>query len=147
MGIVFDDGDFFAIREGQDRVHLAADAGVVDDDDGFGLGSDQGGKFGFVDVERVAADVGEDGFFAPRRTKALAVETKVKEGTMTSSPGFRFRRIAAISRAWVQEVVSIRALHAQEGFEHGVAGFGEAAVAGDVHAIERAGHVIRTRGP
>ena len=46
---------------------------------------------------------------APRRTKALAVETNVNEGTMTSSPGFRSQRMAAISRAAVQDgVISTR---------------------------------------
>lgn len=43
---------------------------------------------------------------APRSTKALAVETKVKEGTITSSPDWMFNNSAAISSAWVQEVVS-----------------------------------------
>jgi len=43
---------------------------------------------------------------APRSAKALAVETKVKDGTMTSSPGFRSNSSPAISSACVQEVVS-----------------------------------------
>src|SRR5258706_14170185 len=42
----------------------------------------------------------------PRSTKALAVETKVNEGMMTSSPGPMPARIAAISRAPVPECVS-----------------------------------------
>src|SRR5580765_2978695 len=41
----------------------------------------------------------------PRSTKALAVETKVNEGMMTSSPGPMPARIAAISRAAVPECV------------------------------------------
>src|SRR5438094_9208508 len=44
---------------------------------------------------------------APRSTKALTVETKVKEGTITSSPGLRSRSSAAISSACVQDVVSM----------------------------------------
>ena len=36
---------------------------------------------------------------APRSTKALAVETKVYDGMMTSSPGPTSARMAAISRA------------------------------------------------
>jgi hypothetical protein len=43
---------------------------------------------------------------APRSTKAFAVETKVKEGMMTSSPLLRSSRIAARSSAEVQEGVS-----------------------------------------
>ncbi len=43
---------------------------------------------------------------APRRTKALTVETKVNDGTMTSSPGPMSSSRAAISSACVQEVVS-----------------------------------------
>ena len=43
--------------------------------------------------------------FAPLATKASAVEQNVKEGRITSSPGFTPARIAAISSAEVQEVV------------------------------------------
>ena len=66
---------------------------------------DQGFQLRLVEVQCVGADVGED-IRAPRRTKALTVETKVKEGTITSSPLRQSRSSAAISRAWVQEVVS-----------------------------------------
>jgi hypothetical protein len=40
---------------------------------------------------------------APRSTKAFAVETNVKEGRMTSSPGLTPTSSAAISNAPVQE--------------------------------------------
>jgi hypothetical protein len=43
---------------------------------------------------------------APRSTNALAVDTKVNDGMMTSSPGPTSARIAAISSAAVQECVS-----------------------------------------
>ena len=43
---------------------------------------------------------------APRRTKAFAVETNVNDGMITSSPGPTPERIAAISKAAVQECVS-----------------------------------------
>ena len=43
---------------------------------------------------------------APRKTNALTVETKVKDGTTTSSPGRMSRSSAAISKACVHEVVS-----------------------------------------
>ena len=43
---------------------------------------------------------------APRSTTAFTVDTKVKGGTMTSSPGRRSSRSAAISSACVHEVVS-----------------------------------------
>ena len=44
---------------------------------------------------------------APRRAKALAVETKVKEGMITSSPGPTPDSIPAISSACVHDVVSM----------------------------------------
>ena len=43
---------------------------------------------------------------APYSAKALAVDTKVYDGTITSSPGFKSHKRADISSAWVQEVVS-----------------------------------------
>ena len=43
---------------------------------------------------------------APRSTKALMVDTKVNEGTMTSSSDFASSNKALISRAWVHDVVS-----------------------------------------
>ena len=43
---------------------------------------------------------------APRSAKAFAVETKVYEGRMTSSPGLILSRMADISSASVHEVVS-----------------------------------------
>ena len=43
---------------------------------------------------------------APRRAKAFAVETNVKEGTITSSPARKSNKSEAISSACVQEVVS-----------------------------------------
>ena len=44
---------------------------------------------------------------APRNAKAFAVDTKVKEGTMTSSPGWMSSSRAHISSACVQDVVTI----------------------------------------
>ena len=43
---------------------------------------------------------------APLKIKALAVDTKVNEGMITSSPGSIPARIAAISSAPVQECVN-----------------------------------------
>ena len=43
---------------------------------------------------------------APRSAKALAVETNVNDGMITSSPGCRSSRSAHISSAWVHDVVS-----------------------------------------
>ncbi len=43
---------------------------------------------------------------APRNTNAAAVETKVNDGTITSSPGWISSSSAAISSECVQEVVS-----------------------------------------
>jgi hypothetical protein len=43
---------------------------------------------------------------APRSAKALAVDTNVNAGTITSSPGPTSSKSAASSSAWVHEVVS-----------------------------------------
>ena len=43
---------------------------------------------------------------APRIATALAVETNVNGGTITSSPGPRLSSSAAMSSAWVHDVVS-----------------------------------------
>ena len=48
---------------------------------------------------------------APRRTAAFAVETKVNEGMMTSSPGASSNSSAAISIAAVQECVRSACRH------------------------------------
>lgn len=47
---------------------------------------------------------------APVSATALAVETKVNDGMITSSPGPRFNSSAAISSAAVQEWVSSTSL-------------------------------------
>ena len=44
--------------------------------------------------------------FAPKSAKALAVDTNVNDGTITSSPGFKLHSNADISSACVQDVVS-----------------------------------------
>ncbi len=43
---------------------------------------------------------------APRRTRALTVDTNVNGGTITSSPSRRSSSSADISSAWVHDVVS-----------------------------------------
>ena len=58
----------------------------------------------FVDVQRILPNVDKYGP-PPRRTTALAVETKVNDGMMTSSPASIPARMAAISSAAVQEWV------------------------------------------
>ena len=54
---------------------------------------------------RVSCRMSTNTGVAPRSTKAFAVETKVKEGRMTSSPGPTPTSSAAISNAPVQEWV------------------------------------------
>ena len=44
--------------------------------------------------------------FTPSRKNAKAVETKVYDGTITSSPGFSLHNIAHISSASVPDVIS-----------------------------------------
>ena len=50
----------------------------------------------------ISANIG----FAPRKTNPLPVETNVKEGRITSSPGLMFSDKGLISGACVQEVHS-----------------------------------------
>ena len=69
-----------------DRIHLATDAGIVDSHDRAGTLRNQRFHAGLIDVQvsgRISAKTGR----APRRAKALAIETKVNDGMMTSSPG------------------------------------------------------------
>ena len=83
--------------------------------------------------------------FAPRRAKALAVETKVNDGTITSSPGLRSSSRAAISRAWVQLVVSSALAAAEHLAQQGVAALRVVAVAGDPaprHGVLHIGHLV-----
>ena len=59
----------------------------------------------------LAFELSPNTILAPLRIKALAVEGKVKEGIMTSSPGEIPAKIAHISKASVHEVVSRTFLH------------------------------------
>ena len=55
---------------------------------------------------RVSSRMSTNTGTAPRSKNALTVETKVNDGTITSSPGSRSSSSADISSAWVHEVVS-----------------------------------------
>ena len=57
-------------------------------------------RFGWLDDESANT------IFAPRKTNAFAVDTKVYEGMITSSPSSVLISMAAISKASVQEVVN-----------------------------------------
>ncbi len=59
----------------------------------------------------------------PRRTKQSAVETKVYDGMITSSPGWMPVRCDAISSALVQEVVSSTADASVFSFSHSLTFF------------------------
>src|SRR5258708_582904 len=54
---------------------------------------------------RVSGRISTKTGFAPARTTALAVDTNVNEGMITSSPGLRSQSIAASSRAEVHDGV------------------------------------------
>ena len=54
----------------------------------------------------VAASTSANTTRAPRSANALAVETNVNAGTITSSPGPTSSNSAASSSAWVHDVVS-----------------------------------------
>ena len=59
---------------------------------------------------RVSGEISQKTGFAPRSTKAFALDTKVYEGTMTSSPAEISHSIAAMSSEAVQELVKSAAL-------------------------------------
>ena len=59
------------------------------------------GSIAFGSILSVSGSISTNTGTAPRRTTALAVDTKVKDGMITSSPGFRSHRMAAISNAAV----------------------------------------------
>ncbi len=59
MGVVFDDGQVVLLRQGADRVHLAADTGVVHRRDGLRPWGDERLDPGLIDVESVFPDLGE----------------------------------------------------------------------------------------
>ena len=105
VGIVFDDRD--APRSGHlaNDIHLAANAGVVHNDNRACLRGNQLFELPFIDAQRAGVHIAEHGR-APRITNALTLDTNVKAGTITSSPGLMSSRNAAISRACVQDVVS-----------------------------------------
>ena len=75
---------------------------------------------------------------APRSAKALAVETKVNDGMITSSPGRRSSSSAAISRAWVHEGVSRHGAPPTQRRQQVRGPAGERSVAGQ-HAGQRLG--------
>ena len=106
VGVVLDDRDAARPRDLEDRVHLAADAGVVHGDDRARLrGAIESPRAGFSSRFSVSGRMSANTGRAPRRTNAFAVETNVKAGTITSSPGSMSSRRAAISSACVHEVV------------------------------------------
>jgi hypothetical protein len=106
LGRVLDHAATGAWRDRHDRVHLAADAGIVHRNDRAGSIGDGCLDLPFVDVEGVGRMSTNTGT-APRKTKALAVETNVYDGMMTSSLAFTSASRAAISSPAVQECVSI----------------------------------------
>ena len=54
----------------------------------------------------VSVSLSQNTILAPRSTKAFTEDTNVYEGAIISSPAFVLIKIAAISKASVQEVVS-----------------------------------------
>ena len=97
---------------------------------------------GVVDIQGVGPDVHEDAA-RPKRTNALAVETKVNEGTITSSPGRRLHSMAAISRAAVQDGVSRTLWMPKRSSSNRRALPRKMAVACDVAKRDRLGNVVQ----
>ena len=79
---------------------------------------------------------------APRSTKALAVETNVNDGMMTSSPGSRSSSSAAISSAAVHECVSSALARAGRRSSHAWQRFVKAPIAGEMPVRVRLGDVV-----
>ncbi len=60
VGVIFHNGQAVAGGDLHDTVHFTAYPGVMHDDDGPGAGGDQALELGFVQVEGIGADIGED---------------------------------------------------------------------------------------
>ena len=71
-----------------------------------------------IDAERVGLDVARRRMRAPVRANASAVETKVNDGTMTTSSGPRSRSSAAASSASVHDEVISTSARADLGAEN-----------------------------
>ena len=141
MRVVLDDRCAGAVSNLLDRVHLAADAGVVDRHDDPGPPADDLGQPSLIEVQGVLADVGED---RPGTAQSegvggrdegegghhdLVARLHVKEQSC------KFQGIGAGGR---QQDLG----HAQEPGQGGLGALGEAAVAGDVAGIESLRHVL-----
>ena len=82
-----------------------ADAGVVDGHDRLRARGDRGLDVSLVEAQRVRHGCRRRPARPPRTTTAFAVETKVNEGMITSSPGSIPASVNAISSAAVHEWV------------------------------------------
>ena len=76
----------------------------------------------------VSARTSENTIFAPRNTNAFAVDTKVNDGRITSSPGATFNKSADISSASVHEVAQEYSGNTQFAFQQFVTPSRERAV-------------------
>ena len=148
--VVLDDRDAAARRDREDGVHLAADAGVVHGHDGPGARRDETLELALVQVQRVGADVGEDGPGAAqhegvdRRDEGEGGHDDLVAGRDAQE---QRRHLEGVRAGGRQE----RGGHAQRLREEGVAGAGELAVAGEMAARDGPAHVLlfppRQAGP
>lgn len=132
---IFDDKKIMAGGNFHDAIHLAAYSGIMDRHDGAGAISDGCLNQSFIKGQRIVMDVHKHRNGSSHNKRALAVETKVNEGIMTSSPGCISARSAAISRAAVHEWVNNALFTAPLPFKPGMAFPGEWTVTGE-HPVE-----------
>ena len=116
------------------RVHLAADAGIVNRHDRFGLGRDCALEQRLIQIQRIGTNIDED---RPGPAEKECVDGG-DEGERGNDlvPGPMFSSSAAISRACVQEVVS-SALGTPILLQKSLALPGEGAVARGMHLVDR----------
>ncbi len=57
VGVIFDDGDAVATGDGADRIHLTADPGVMNADDGARARGNESLQLGLIQVEGIGANV------------------------------------------------------------------------------------------
>jgi len=60
MRIVLDDGNPVGFAESKDAIHFAADAGIMDGDDGSCARGNEASNLLLINVQRIRADVAED---------------------------------------------------------------------------------------
>ena len=103
---VLDDPQAACRGELQERVHVGAEPEQVHGDDADGALGDERLDRCATSMLNVSRSTSQKTGVAPMYSTTLAVETQVKAGTMTSSPGLRPSAATAMCSAVVHELVA-----------------------------------------